>query len=207
MNIILCLLLGYGLGCLSPAALMGKLKNIDLRKVGTKNLGASNVLLSIGKMSGAIVMALDIAKGYISVKLARALFPLLSVAGLVAGIGAVLGHVFPFYLHFRGGKGLAAFGGLVLAHDPWIFLILLVIGILAMLIVNYTYAMPMSAGFLFPVLAWLRSRSVVVLTLSAFAGALVIVKHWSNIARAHSGGEMTIRQYLKENFSRKNQAV
>lgn len=207
MEIILCLCLGYLLGCLNPAALIGKLKSIDLRQVGTQNLGASNVLLSIGKMSGFLVMVLDIAKGYFSVKLARAIFPLLSVAGLVAGIGAILGHIFPFYLRFQGGKGLAAFGGLVLAYDPWIFLILLVIGIIAILIVNYAYAMPMSAGFLFPVLVWLRSRSFAALALSAISAALVIVKHWSNIARAHSGGEMPIRQYLKENFFRKKQKV
>lgn len=207
MEIILCLCLGYLMGCLNPAALVGKLKSIDLRQLGTKNLGASNVLLCVGKLSGLIVMVLDIAKGYFSVKLARALFPLLSVAGLVAGIGAILGHVFPFYLQFRGGKGLAAFAGLVLAYDPWIFLILLAISVIAVLIVNYAYAMPMSGGFLFPVLAWLRSKSLTVLLLSAISGALVIVKHWGNIARAHSGGEMPIRQYLKENFFRKKQKV
>lgn len=207
MEIILCLCLGYLLGCLNPAALIGKLKSIDLRQMGTRNLGASNVLLCIGKASGFIVMVLDIAKGYFSAKLARALFPLLSVAGLVAGIGAILGHIFPFYLQFRGGKGLATFAGLVLAHDPWIFLILLVISIIAVLIVNYAYAMPMTGGFLFPVLAWLRSQNFVVLALSAISGALIVVKHWSNIARAHSGGEMPIRQYLRENFFPKKQKV
>lgn len=207
MEILLCLLLGYLLGCLNPAALLGKLKNIDLRQVGTRNLGGSNVLLSIGKFSGLLVMVLDIAKGYFSVKLARALFPLLSVAGLLAGIGAILGHIFPFYLQFRGGKGLAAFAGVVLAFDPWIFLILLTIGIVAILIVNYAYAMPMSAGFLFPVFAWLRSRSIAVFLLSAISGALIVVKHWGNIARAHSGGEMPIRQFLRESFFQKKQKV
>lgn len=207
MEIILCLLLGYLLGCLNPAALIGKMKSIDLRQVGTKNLGASNVLLCIGKMSGFFVMAVDIAKGYFSVKIARALFPLLSVAGLLAGIGAVLGHVFPFYLSFRGGKGLATFAGLVLAWDPWIFLILLLLSITAVLIVNYAYAMPMTGGFLFPVFAWLRSRSITVFLLSAISGALIVVKHWGNIARARSGSEKPIRQYLKEDFFKKKQEV
>ena len=207
MEIILCLLLGYLLGCLNPAALLGKLKNIDLRQVGTRNLGGSNVLLCIGKVSGLLVMVFDIAKGYFSVKLARALFPLLSAAGLLAGIGAILGHIFPFYLQFRGGKGLAAFAGVVLAFDPWIFLLLLIIGVIAVLVVNYAYAMPMSAGFLFPVMAWLRSRSLTVLFLTAISSTLVVAKHWGNIARAHSGGEMPIRQYLLEHFFRKKQKV
>ena len=207
MEIVLCLLLGYLLGCLNPAALFGKLKSIDLRQVGTKNLGASNVLLCVGKMSGFIVMAVDIAKGYLSTKIAKALFPLLSVAGLLAGIGAVLGHIFPFYLQFRGGKGLATFAGLVLAWDPWIFLVLLIISVAAVLIVNYAYAMPISGGFLFPIFAWLRSRSITVLLLSAISGALIVVKHWSNIARAHSGSEKPIRQYLKEDFFKIKQKV
>ena len=207
MEIVLCLLLGYLLGCLNPAALIGKLKSIDLRQIGTKNLGASNVLLCVGKMSGFIVMAVDIAKGYLSTKIAKALFPLLSVAGLLAGIGAVLGHIFPFYLQFRGGKGLATFAGLVLAWDPWIFLVLLIISVAAVLIVNYAYAMPISGGFLFPVFAWLRSRSITVLLLSAISGALIVVKHWSNIARAHSGGEKPIRQYPKEDFFKIKQKV
>ena len=207
MEIILCLLLGYLLGCLNPAALMGKLKNLDLRQIGTRNLGASNVLLCIGKASGFIVMAVDIAKGYLSVKLARALFPMLSVAGLIAGIGAILGHVFPFYLQLRGGKGLATFAGLVLAYDPWIFLILLLISVAAVLIVNYAYAMPMTGGFLFPMMAWLRSRSIIVFLLTAVSGALIVVKHWGNIARAHSGGEKPIRQYLREDFFKKKQKV
>lgn len=207
MEIILCLILGYLLGCLNPAALIGKLKSIDLRQLGTRNLGASNVLLCVGKASGFIVMVIDIAKGYFSVKLARALFPLLSVAGLIAGIGAIVGHIFPFFLQFRGGKGLASFAGVVLAWDPWIFLILLAISVTAVLIVNYAYAMPMTGGFLFPVFAWLRSRSFVVFLLSAVSGALIVVKHWGNIARAHSGGEKPIRQYLKEDFFQKKQNV
>ena len=158
-------------------------------------------------MSGFIVMAVDIAKGYFSVKIARALVPLLSVAGLVAGIGAILGHVFPFYLQFRGGKGLAAFAGLVLAYDPWIFLVLLIISVAAVLIVNYAYAMPISGGFLFPVFAWLRTKSITVFLLSAVSGALIIGKHWGNIARAHNGGEKPIRQYLKEDFFKIKQKV
>lgn len=200
MEILLCLLLGYLLGCLNPAALLGRLKNIDLRQVGTKNLGASNVLLCIGKVSGLLVMVFDIIKGYLAVKISRALFPLLSIAGLLAGIAAILGHILPFYLNFRGGKGMATFAGMVLAWDPWIFLVLLIISLLAVLIVNYAYAMPISGGFLFPIFAWLRSRSIAVFLLSALSGALIVVKHWGNIARAHSGGEKPIRQYLKEDF-------
>lgn len=197
---MICLLLGYALGCLNPAALLGKLKNIDLKTVGTHNLGATNALLVLGKLSGTIVMVVDIAKSYIACKLAKALFPLLMVAGLAAGLGAILGHVFPFYIHFDGGKGLAAFAGMVLAYDLWIFLILLVICVTAVLIVNYSYAMPMTGGVLFPVLAWLKSRSLTVLLLSVASGILIIVKHWSNIGKALRGEDNKVREYIRDHF-------
>lgn len=200
MEILLCLLIGYGLGCFNPAALLGKWKNVDLKKEGTRNLGAMNALLVLGKLSGAIVMVVDIAKAWLACKLAKFLFPLVTAAGLAAGLGAILGHVFPFHLHFSGGKGLAPFAGMVLAYDPWIFLLLLVIGAIAVLIVNYSYAMPMIGGFLFPVLAWLKARSITVLLWSVLSGLLVVVKHWSNIGRARRGEDQPIREYIRENF-------
>ena len=200
MEWILCLLIGYSLGCLHPAALLGKLKNVDLKQVGTKNLGATNTMLNLGKLSGAIVMVADIAKSYIACKIAKHLFPLLSAAGLLAGFAAIVGHCFPFYLNFDGGKGLAAFAGLVLAHDPVIFLILAVIAIAAILIVNYGVAMPFSAGVLFPVLSWLRSKSIVLTVLSLASSLLLLVKHWPNIQRARAGNEIKVREYILENF-------
>lgn len=200
MEIVLCLLLGYGLGCLNPAALLGKLKHIDLKTVGTRNLGAMNALLVLGKLSGAIVMVVDIAKSWLACKIAKALFPLLTAAGLAAGLGAILGHIFPFYLRFSGGKGLAPFAGMVLAYDPWIFLLLLVISVTAVLIVNYSYAMPMTGGFLFPVLAWLKSKSIVAFAISALSGLLVIIKHWSNIGKAKRGEDNKVREYIRDNL-------
>ncbi len=200
MEILLCLLLGYALGCLHPAALLGKLKDLDLKKLGTQNLGASNALLVLGKLSGAIVMVVDIAKSYFACRIAKALFPLLTAAGLVAGLGAILGHVFPFYLHFDGGKGLAAYAGLVLAYDPGIFVFLLVLTVIAVLIVNYGVAMPMGGGVLFPVLVWLRSRSLTLFCWSLASGVLVIVKHWSNIGRARRGEDVKVREYIRDHF-------
>lgn len=200
MEIVLCLILGYCLGCLQPAALLGWLKKVDLKKTGTKNLGATNTMLTLGTLSGAIVMLADITKSYIACKLAKVLFPLLSTAGLLAGFAAIVGHCYPFYLSFDGGKGLAAFAGLVLAYDPWIFLILAVIAIAAILIVNYGVAMPVSAGVLFPVLSWLKSRSIIIMAASAVSSILLLVKHRTNIRKALNRDEIKVREYIKEHF-------
>lgn len=203
MEIVLSLLLGYGLGSLSPSALLSKLKKQDLTAQGTKNLGATNTLLILGAGSGVFVMLFDILKAYLSGKLAKLLFPQLLAAELWAGFAAVVGHVFPFYLRFRGGKGLAAFGGMVLAYDPVLFLVLLVLCVILVLACNYGVAMPMCGGALFPILAALRSESWVVFLIAAAAGGLIIVKHWGNLKKAFSGDDIRVREFIKNGLKLK----
>lgn len=202
MEIAATVLIGYLLGSLNPAALLAKLKQLDLRAQGTKNLGASNTMLVMGKKFGVPVMLFDIFKSYFAAKLAKALFPQLAIVQLLAGLSAVVGHIFPFYLNFKGGKGLAAFGGLVLACDPPVFLCLLVLGIILMLLTNASAAMPISAGVLFPILTLIRCPSLAAFVLSAAAGALIIVKHWSNIGKARRGEDIKIRSFVKNGFKK-----
>ena len=106
------------------------------------------------------------------------------------------GHIFPFYLKFKGGKGLAAFGGLVLAYDPMSFVILLIIGLVLMLIVNYGVALPVSAAALFPFLRCLHSGDFTELIITAVLGVLVILKHSSNIRKAIRGDDLTVREFI-----------
>lgn len=203
-EILLSIIIGYLLGALSPAALISKLKKVDLRENGTRNLGATNTMLTFGKLYGALVMLFDIAKSAFAVLLVKALFPEMPVVGLLAGTFAVVGHIFPFYMRFKGGKGLAAFAGLVLAFDPMIFLLLLVLCTSLMLIVNYSYIMPLSAGALFPLLAALKSGELSVLLITLFAGLLIIFKHASNYTKAKNGNEIKVREYIKNNLFRRS---
>ena len=198
MKILLCLLLGYVLGCIHPAYLVSRKKEVDLRTVGTKNLGASNTTLVFGKKAGAFVMLIDIAKGYLASRLGQLLFPKLAVAGLLAGLGSILGHVFPRWLGYKGGKGLAAFAGTVLAYDRGLFLILLVTGMGIVLLVNYSFALPISTGILFPLLVGFRSRELFVTLVAAAIGTVILCTHWSNIGRALRGDEAPFRQILRE---------
>lgn len=203
MPILYSALIGYGLGALSPSALLSKIKKTDLRNQGTQNLGASNTMLVIGRAWGILVMFFDILKGFFSVKIAQWLFPQFRTAMLVAGLSAVIGHVFPFYLGFKGGKGLASFGGFVLAYNPWIFLILLSFGLILMLLTNASVAMPMSAGALFPILAGIASHSLAEAAFCAAASLIIIVKHWSNIDKARSGKDIKIRSFFKNGLKEK----
>jgi glycerol-3-phosphate acyltransferase PlsY len=112
---------GYLLGGIPTAFLVGRLRGVDIRRVGSGNVGATNALRTLGWKAGVTVMALDVAKGY----LAAGLLPLLPVwegevvyLGMAAGVAAILGHVFTPYLRFRGGKGVAAAAGVLVALAP-----------------------------------------------------------------------------------------
>lgn len=198
MKNILCLLMGYLLGSVNPAAMISKVKKDDLRKKGTGNLGASNTMLVFGKKLGVLVMIFDIAKAWCASKLAQMLFPQLRMIGLTAGFGAVLGHVFPFYMGFRGGKGLAAFAGMVLAYDSRMFFALLIFGVILMIIVNYSAVVPISAGILFPVLTLLRSCDLGAFLVALAAGVLIIVKHSGNLVKGRKGEDIDIRDFIKK---------
>ena len=184
MHTILSLGIGYLIGCLSPAAFVSKKKNVDLKKEGTKNLGATNTALVLGKKAGYFVLFFDMLKSIFSYKLARLLFPHLAVAGIIASIGVILGHCYPVFMNFQGGKGLAAFGGLVLAHDPLLFAILLSFGIFLAFLLNYGVYLAVSAAALFPILSYLRSGDIHIFFATAVSGAIIMITHWTNLRRA-----------------------
>ena len=189
---------GYLLGSLSPSSLISKVKNRDIRECGTKNLGATNVTLNFGKGLGAVVMAFDIAKSFVSFKLMQIAFPTTALVGIVAGGAAVAGHVFPIHHGFKGGKGLASFGGLVLAYDPQIFLFLALTGVALMLIVNYSFILPFYGALAFPLMVARREESVLVFLVALAVSVLVFVKHYPNMLKAKSGEDKTVREYIRK---------
>ena len=151
VNKLFCVLIGYLLGSLNPAHFLSQRKGVDLRNEGTGNLGATNTALVLGKKAGIVVLVFDIFKSYFAAKIAKIMFPHLAIAGLVSSIGVLIGHCFPVFLRFQGGKALAAYGGLILAYDHWIFLVLLTLGTILCFAFNYGVLMALTAGTLFPV--------------------------------------------------------
>ena len=196
------LTLGYTLGTISPSALIALCKRTDLRAKNTGNLGASNTMLTFGKGWGILVLLVDMGKGALASVLASLLFPLSSTAGLLAGGASVVGHVYPFYLKFKGGKGLAPFLGMILAYDPLVFGILLVLSAVLALLLNYTAYMPLCLGVLFPVAVLIRSATLPSALIALIVGALIILTHRRNIAKAFRKSDSTVRQYLVRIFGR-----
>lgn len=187
--------IGYGIGQLSPAALISKIKNKDLRENGTGNLGATNTMLVFGKAYGIAVMIFDVLKAFVVIKIAKALFPNFLFAGLAAGCFAVIGHIFPAYLNFRGGKGVATFAGMMLSYDLRVLLGFLLVAIVIMIVTDTGYYGPISAAVLFPVWLLMKVKSIVVFGGVAAVGGLIIYKHKENFVNAKEGKEIRVREF------------
>lgn len=204
MNAILSLGMGYLVGCISPSSWIAKKRHVNLKEEGTKNLGATNTALVLGKKAGIFVMLLDIAKSFFSYKVAKYLFPHLKIAGILASIGAILGHCFPIFMNFRGGKGLAAFGGLVLAYDPAMFVTIVIPGVILMLLLNTGVAVPMLASVMFPILVYLKSGSPVETAAVMAACGIIVATHWSNLKRARAHKDVVkTNEFFSKVFGKK----
>ena len=206
LKIFLCFAIGYLLGCISPSYIISKAKKIDLRRCGTKNLGTTNAIMSLGKAWGAVVMLVDIVKAWIAVKLCQIMFPSLVLGGIVAGSASVLGHNHPFYLRFKGGKGVAAFGGFVLAFSWQIFLMMLAVCLAIAFVANYSCMLSFSAAIIFPFVAvyklWHDGADVLMLVAAFIIIAMpmisVAVRHSENLRRIKSGEENKFTVFISK---------
>lgn len=189
LSAILCILMGYFIGCINPAYLFARIRGFDIRKTGSGNAGASNAVIVMGKTVGIISAILDIAKGVLSVRLAMLLFPELVYAGEIAGVACILGHIFPVFMGFRGGKGLAALGGVILAFDPRVFLIMLLLEILLIFITDYICFTAITASVIFPILHGFMTGHVIGALILAIAVPAILYKHMENLRRIKAGTE------------------
>lgn len=143
------ILIGYIFGCLQTSYFLGKLYKIDIRKYGSGSAGTTNTNRILGKQAGIIVFAADIAKSVLAYVLCRCLFKN-NLAGIWAGFGVILGHDFPFFLKFKGGKGIASTIGLILIFDWRFAIIAYIFGITAVLISRKISVGSLSFSFSLP---------------------------------------------------------
>ena len=195
----LVVLIGYLLGSLNLAVLLAKRRGVDLRAGGSGNPGASNTVTLMGWKAGALVAIHDIFKAFLAVWLCRRLFPALPYVGVIAGVCSVLGHIFPFYLHFRGGKGFASYLGMALALDWKFALAIGLVIIIVVLITDYIVAGTMATVVSFPIYNAIRQQYVTALLLAA-ATLLIIWKHRENLVRICKGTEIGVRSAGKGNY-------
>ena len=197
MQYLLAIILGYLLGCSSMAYYIGKFKKTDIRTAGSGNLGASNATVLFGWSAGVAVALHDIGKAVIAVIAAKWLFPQLEYAGAAAGVACVLGHIFPFYLGFRGGKGLASYFGMILALNWKLALIVGAVIVLATLITDFISVGALSSIVVAPVYTFFATHNLILVAILGVATVVMFLKHWENIIRIAKGQEIGLRRTAK----------
>ncbi len=196
-EIAIILLLAYLFGSIPVGALVARARGIDIQKVGSGNIGATNVLRTLGPGPAAIVAFFDVFKGGIALLIVRLAGLDGMVAGLVA-VAAVLGHNYSIWLRFSGGKGVATSFGTLLVMDPGVALLTLPIGVTAMVLTRYVSAGSMIGAVASVVIAIGLGRPVwEIITLGLLAG-LIFFTHRENIQRLQAGTERRLGEKSAE---------
>jgi acyl phosphate:glycerol-3-phosphate acyltransferase len=185
---MLTVILGYLAGSVPFAFLLARRAGIDVRVVGSGNVGAANVLRSTGPGRAMAVMALDVAKGAAAVACANLANSGAALAALT-GVAAVVGHIYPVWLRFRGGKGVAVAAGAFAVLTP---LATAVAGLVFLIIVSTTRYVSLgsvAATMALPPIAWLAGAPLTVVAASAGSAALILFRHRSNLRRLRAGTE------------------
>ena len=184
--------LAYLLGSIPFGYLLVKIfRNQDIRATGSGNIGATNVARSGAKGLGIATLLLDLAKAFVAVKIAQHLAPGNYDLAVAAAVAAILGHVFPIWLGFRGGKGVASGLGVFLALTPISALAILVVFLAVFFLTRYVSLASILAAAAFPLFGFyfVSFRSTIVIAGFLFIPLLIIVKHHQNIRRLLSGTE------------------
>lgn len=193
-----CVAAGYFIGCINPAFIIGRIKGYDVRSSGSKNAGASNTVIMAWKLAGVLVALLDIFKAALSWRLCQALFPQFALAGILGGVACILGHMFPVFLHFCGGKGLACIGGVVLAYDPATFLIMLAITCVIGFATNYIAIATVSIAAIWPVYYGVTTGFWAGAAVLAVPFVPILLRHMTNFRRIRAGEELRLNFLWKK---------
>lgn len=189
MSDALAIVLAYLLGSIPFGYLAGRARGIDIRTVGSRNIGTTNVFRTLGKGWGVAVLVADVGKGLAAVLIAQALtdgagWPILAAAA------AVIGHVAPVWLRFKGGKGVAVAAGALIGLMPLASLILVGGWVVIVLVTRYVSVASIAAAIAFTPLAWALGYGWEYLVFAAVVSALVLWRHRGNMKRLAAGEEL-----------------
>lgn len=208
---ILTAVIAYLLGSIPTGFLVARAKGIDIRSVGSGNIGATNVFRVLGKPAGVLVLLVDALKGFGAVALVTGFYPQLcdvapgvfgrdgepdaslrQLLGVLAGIAAILGHNYTCWLGFKGGKGIATSAGAYVALAPVAVGIALAMWIVLFVTTRYVSIASIAAAIALPTAVWLTEDSLLLGIVTTGLGLLAIYKHKGNIRRLLAGTESRI---------------
>jgi acyl phosphate:glycerol-3-phosphate acyltransferase len=182
------IIFAYLLGSVPSGYVLGKIAGVDVRTVGSGNVGATNVARAAGKSLGVLTLVFDAAKGFAAVIVAQKLTPSVAVVALAA-VAAFLGHLYPVYLRFKGGKGVATGLGALLALAPMASLVLVVVFAVVVGVSRIVSLGSIAAALATPLVLWSFQQPAAIVCMGAFLGVMSIFRHRSNIRRLLAGSE------------------
>jgi acyl phosphate:glycerol-3-phosphate acyltransferase len=190
---MIAIVLGYLAGSVPFAYLLARRAGIDVRTSGSGNVGAANVLRTTGAGRGLAVMALDLAKGAGAVALAQ-LAGASAATAAAAGAAAVVGHIYPVWLRFHGGKGVAVAGGAFGVLAPVATLWAALLFVLVVTSTRYVSLGSLAATVALPPMAWALGAPPAAVTAAAAAAVLIVFRHRGNLRRLYAGTEPRMRR-------------
>lgn len=189
----------YLLGSIPTGYLFAKAKGIDIRTVGSGNIGATNAFRVLGKSVGITVLLIDALKGYTACRfIAFGPGAPSEAHQMIAGLFAILGHNYTCWLRFKGGKGIATSAGVLLALAPAGFAIALTTFVVVLAMSRYVSLSSIVAAVVLPIGVWLAGGTTRLIALTTLLGAMAIYKHRTNIRRLLAGTESRIGQKTEE---------
>ncbi len=200
MEYIIVIILFYLIGNINPALITTKLvKNVDIREVNSKNAGTSNAVITLGLKWGIFVGVLDILKATIPILVLRlVLFPDNEIIWFVGGVSVIIGHVYPVFMGFRGGKGTATFGGLCFGIFPITAAIMFVSFVVLTIISDYVTVPTILAVVFVPIGMYFFDYQLVSVIIVSSYSLLSIYKHWPNIIKIIKKEEVGLRAVFKK---------
>lgn len=186
---MLAVLLGYLAGSVPFAFLLARRAGIDVRTTGSGNVGAANVLRTTGAGLAMAVLGLDVAKGALAVAVAQAT----TGSAALAGAAAVVGHIYPVWLRFHGGKGVAVAAGVFGVLTPVATVVAAVLFVVTVWATRYVSLGSIAATVALPPTAWLTGAPGAVVAAAAGVSALILFRHRTNVRRLHAGTERRLR--------------
>jgi glycerol-3-phosphate acyltransferase PlsY len=209
--------LAYLLGSIPTGFLVAQARGIDIRTVGSGNIGATNAFRVLGRGAGSAVLLADAFKGWIAVAiLPQLILPIFGIPfntpnreyyQIIAGLAVVLGHNYTCWLGFKGGKGIATSAGVLVALVPFALLIIFTIWVVVFALTRYVSLASLAASFALPFATWITAGSELLIVVTSGMSLLAIYKHRSNIQRLLKGTESrfrTTKEKERENRAKEN---
>lgn len=204
MEILITVIIGYFFGCIQTSYFIGKLKKLDIREHGSKNAGTTNAAIVLGLKYGVLTFLCDIGKTFLSMLIIKVLFPNIITLQYIAGAACIMGHIFPFYMKFNGGKGFACYIGMIFSINHVVGGFFLLAIILITILSDYLVLATISVTSIYPMYLAYNKVSPIVIAILSIVFVVIFYKHIINLKRIKNGEETGLREFISDKVSAKS---